>query len=116
MLVYSALSIAGSDSSGGAGIQADIKTMSALGIYSCTVITAITAQSTSNVDHILPLSGQIIKGQIKSVLSDIAINAIKIGMVYNNEIITAVSGALNQSNIPIILDPIISAGTGAELL
>ena len=95
MLVYSALSIAGSDSSGGAGIQADIKTMSALGIYSCTVITAITAQSTSNVDHILPLSGQIIKGQIKSVLSDIPINAIKIGMVYNNEIITAVSGALN---------------------
>ena len=116
MLVHSALSIAGSDSSGGAGIQADIKTMSALGIYSCTVITAITAQSTSNVDHILPLGAQVIKKQISSVLSDIPINAIKIGMVYNNEIITAVSDVLNQSKIPIVLDPIISAGTGARLL
>lgn len=116
MLLHSALSIAGSDSSGGAGIQADIKTMSALGIYSCTVITAITAQSTSNVDYILPLGAQIIKKQIKSVLSDIPINAIKIGMVYNNEIITAVSHILKHSKIPIVLDPIISAGTGARLL
>lgn len=116
MLLHSALSIAGSDSSGGAGIQADIKTMSALGIYSCTVITAITAQNTSNVDYILPLGAQIIKKQIKSVLSDIPINAIKIGMVYNNEIITAVSHILNHSKIPIVLDPIISAGTGAQLL
>ena len=116
MLLHSALTIAGSDSSGGAGIQADIKTMSALGIYSCTVITAITAQSTSNVDYILPLGAQIIKKQIKSVLSDIPINAIKIGMVYNNEIITAVSHILKHSKIPIVLDPIISAGTGAQLL
>ena len=116
MLLHSALSIAGSDSSGGAGIQADIKTMSALGIYSCTVITAITAQSTSNVDYILPLGAQIIKKQIKSVLSDIPINAIKIGMVYNNEIITTVSHVLKHSKIPIVLDPIISAGTGAQLL
>jgi len=116
MLIYSALSIAGSDSSGGAGIQADIKAMSALGIYSCTVITAITAQSTSKVDYILPLGAQIIKKQIESVLSDIPISAIKIGMVYNNEIITAVSDILNQSKIPIVLDPIVSAGTGAQLL
>jgi hydroxymethylpyrimidine/phosphomethylpyrimidine kinase len=115
-LVHSALSIAGSDSSGGAGIQADMKTMSALGIYSCTVITVITAQSTSNVDHILPLGAQVIKKQIKSVLSDIPISAIKIGMVYNNEIITAVSDVLDSCNIPIILDPIVSAGTGAQLL
>lgn len=115
-MVHSALSIAGSDSSGGAGIQADMKTMSALGIYSCTVITVITAQSTSNVDHILPLGAQVIKKQIKSVLSDIPISAIKIGMVYNNEIITAVSDVLDSCNIPIILDPIVSAGTGAQLL
>ena len=116
MLLHSALSIAGSDSSGGAGIQADLKTMSALGIYSCTVITAITAQSTSNVDYILPLGAQIIKKQIKSVLTDIPINAIKIGVVYNNEIISAVSHILKHSKIPIVLDPIISAGTGAQLL
>ncbi|HEY7778510.1 MAG TPA: bifunctional hydroxymethylpyrimidine kinase/phosphomethylpyrimidine kinase, partial [Nitrososphaeraceae archaeon] len=88
--MHSALSVAGSDSSGGAGIQADMKTMSALGIYSCTAITVITAQSTSNVDYILPLDARVIKKQIKSVLSDIPISAIKIGMVYNNEIITAV--------------------------
>ena len=81
MLVHAALTIAGSDSSGGAGIQADMKTMSALGIYSCTVITAITAQNTLNVDHIFPLSANIIKKQIISVLSDIPVNAIKIGMV-----------------------------------
>lgn len=115
-MVHSGLSIAGSDSSGGAGIQADIKTMSALGIYSCTVITAITAQSTSKVDDILPMSSQIVKKQIESVLEDIPINAIKIGMVFNNEIITAVSDILNQSKIPIVLDPIVTAGTGAQLL
>jgi hydroxymethylpyrimidine kinase/phosphomethylpyrimidine kinase len=116
MLVQAALTIAGSDSSGGAGIQADIKTMSALGVYSCTVITAITAQNTSNVDHIHPLDGSTVKKQIMSVLSDIPIHALKIGMVYNNEIITAVSDALNKLKIPIVLDPIISAGTGAQLL
>ena len=110
------MTIAGSDSSGGAGIQADMKTMSALGIYSCTVITAITAQNTLNVDHIFPLSADIIKKQIMSVMSDIPIHAIKIGMVYNNEIITAVSDILKNSKIPIVLDPIISAGTGARLL
>jgi hydroxymethylpyrimidine kinase/phosphomethylpyrimidine kinase len=116
MLVRAALTIAGSDSSGGAGIQADMKTMSALGIYSCTVITAITAQNTSNVDYILPLNADIIKKQIMSILSDIPIHAIKIGMVYNNEIITAISDILRNLKIPIVLDPIVYAGTGAQLL
>jgi len=116
MLVRAALTIAGSDPSGGAGIQADIKTMSALGIYSCTVITTITAQNTSNVDYILPLNADIIKKQIISILSDIPIHAIKIGMVYNNEIITAISDILRNLKIPIVLDPIVSAGTGAQLL
>ena len=116
MLVRAALTIAGSDPSGGAGIQADIKTMSALGIYSCTVITTITAQNTSNVDYILPLNADIIKKQIISILSDIPIHAIKIGMVYNNEIITAISDTLRNLKIPIVLDHIVSAGTGAQLL
>ena len=116
MLYHAALTIAGSDSSGGAGIQADMKTMSALGIYSCTVITAITAQNTLNVDHIFLLSANIIKKQIISVLSDIPVNAIKIGMVYNDDIITAISDTLKNSKIPIVLDPIFSAGTGAQLL
>src|SRR6188508_2512745 len=116
MLLRAALTIAGSEASGGSGIQADIKTMSALGIYSCTVITAITAQNTLNVNHIHPLDAGTVKKQIRSILSDIPIHAIKIGMVYNNEIITAVSDALNKLKIPIVLDPIISAGTGAQLL
>ena len=116
MLVRAALTIAGSDSSGGAGIQADMKTMSALGIYSCTVITAITAQNTSNVDYILPLDADIIIKQIISILSDIPIHAIKIGMVYNNEIITVISDILRNLKIPVVLDPIVSAGTGAQLL
>ena len=115
-MVHAALTIAGSDSSGGAGIQADMKTMSALGVYSCTVITAITAQNTLNVDHIFPLSANVIKKQIISVLSDIPIKAIKIGMVYNNEIISAISDTLKNSKTPIVLDPIFSAGTGAHLL
>ncbi|MGH9973784.1 MAG: bifunctional hydroxymethylpyrimidine kinase/phosphomethylpyrimidine kinase, partial [Nitrososphaeraceae archaeon] len=84
--------------------------------YSCTVITAITAQNTSNVDYILPLNADIIKKQIISILSDIPIHAIKIGMVYNNEIITAISDILRNLKIPIVLDPIVSAGTGAQLL
>ena len=116
MLVRVALTIAGSDSSGGAGIQADIKTMSALGIYPCTVITAITSQNTSIVDHVLPLDPHTIKKQLRSILSDIPIHAIKIGMVYNNEIITCVSHSLKNLKIPIVLDPIIAAGTGALLL
>src|SRR4029078_1651157 len=90
--------------------------MSALGVYSCTVITAITAQNTSNVDYILPLDADIIKKQIRSVLTDIPIHAFKIGMVYNNEIINAIRDAIDKSKIPIVLDPIISAGTGAPLL
>jgi hydroxymethylpyrimidine kinase / phosphomethylpyrimidine kinase / thiamine-phosphate diphosphorylase len=116
MLVQAALTIAGSDSSGGAGIQADMKTMSALGIYSCTVITAITAQNTSNVDQIFPLSADIIKKQIMSVLTDIPIHAIKIGMVYNTEIITAIKYVLKNLKIPIVLDPVLAAATGAQLL
>ena len=99
-MVRAALTIAGSDSSGGAGIQADIKTMSALGIYSCTVITAITAQNTLNVNHIHPLDAGTVKKQIRSVLSDIPIHALKIGMVYNNEIITAIKPTAIDTLVP----------------
>jgi hydroxymethylpyrimidine/phosphomethylpyrimidine kinase len=116
MLIHAALTIAGSDSSGGAGIQADMKTMSALGVYSCTAITAITAQNTLKVGQILPLNANIVKEQIISVLSDIPVSAVKIGMVYNSEIITAINDSLRNSKIPIVVDPIMAAGTGALLL
>lgn len=114
--VVSALSIAGSDSGGGAGIQADIQTMSALGVYPCTVITAITAQNTSRVNHITPVDSHSIRKQIESVFSDIPIRAIKIGMVYNKEIISIVSSYLKKYEGPIVLDPVLAAGTGAKLL
>ena len=114
--VVSALSIAGSDSGGGAGIQADIQTMAALGVYPCTVITAITAQNTSRVNHITPVDSHSIRKQIESIFSDIPIRAIKIGMVYNKEIISIVSSYLKKYEAPIVLDPVLAAGTGAKLL
>ena len=113
-----ALSIAGSDSGAGAGIQADLKMFSALDVYGCTVITAITAQNTKQVDEIFEISPPMVKQQIRSVMTDMQPNAIKIGMVYSRPIIEAVYSSLKKttSKIPIVLDPILAAGTGAKLL
>jgi hydroxymethylpyrimidine/phosphomethylpyrimidine kinase len=111
-----ALSIAGSDSGAGAGIQADLKTFSALGIYGCTAITAITAQNTRGVSAIFEIEPEIISKQIRSILSDMSLDAIKIGMVYNDQIIHTVAKWISNSKCPVILDPIILAGSGARLL
>lgn len=111
-----ALSIAGSDSGAGAGIQADLKTFSALGVYGCTAITAITAQNTRKVSSILEVSPKMIADQITSVLNDIPPDAIKIGMVYSRNTIATVTRALKKSQVPVVLDPIFAAGTGAKLL
>jgi hydroxymethylpyrimidine kinase/phosphomethylpyrimidine kinase len=113
-----ALSIAGSDSGAGAGIQADLKTFSALGVYGCTAITAITAQNTKHVADIFEISPSVVKQQIRSVMMDMRPNAIKIGMVYSTPIIDAIDRSLKKttSKIPIVLDPILAAGTGAKLL
>ena len=111
-----ALSIAGSDSGAGAGIQADLKTFSALGIYGCTAITAITAQNTRGVSAICEIRPEIIAEQIRSILTDIPIDAIKIGMVYNKQIIQIIGKMISNSKCPVILDPIILAGSGARLL
>ncbi|MDQ3872650.1 MAG: bifunctional hydroxymethylpyrimidine kinase/phosphomethylpyrimidine kinase [Thermoproteota archaeon] len=111
-----ALSIAGSDSSGGAGIQADLKTFSALEVYGCTAITAITAQNTKQVAEIFEISPSTVEKQISTVMSDIPPNAIKIGMVYSNTIINAVYHSIKTAKVPIVLDPIVTAGTGAKLL
>src|SRR5690348_11411814 len=111
-----AFSIAGSDSGAGAGIQADLKTFSALGVYACTAITAITAQNTHEVVGIFEIETEIIKKQINSVMVDIPPDAIKIGMVYSKEVIQAVSKLIPISKSPIILDPILAAGSGAKLL
>src|SRR5919205_200316 len=112
-----ALSIAGSDSGAGAGIQADLKMFSAQGVYGCTEITAITAQNTKQVAEIFEISPKTVEQQIRSVMTDVRPNAIKIGMVYSSPIIDAVYRSLKKtSKIPIVLDPILAAGTGAKLL
>ena len=112
-----ALSIAGSDSGAGAGIQADLKMFSALGVYGCTAITAITAQNTKRVAEIFEISPLMVEQQIRSVMMDMRPNAIKIGMVYSSPIIDAIYRSVKKtSKIPIVLDPILAAGTGAKLL
>jgi hydroxymethylpyrimidine kinase / phosphomethylpyrimidine kinase / thiamine-phosphate diphosphorylase len=113
-----ALSIAGSDSGAGAGIQADLKMFSALGLYGCTAITAVTAQNTKQVAEVFEIPPPMVEQQIRSVMIDMRPNAIKIGMVYSSPIIDAVYHSLKKtaSKIPIVLDPILAAGTGAKLL
>ncbi|QBG46371.1 bifunctional hydroxymethylpyrimidine kinase/phosphomethylpyrimidine kinase [Verrucomicrobia bacterium S94] len=111
------LSIAGSDSGGGAGIQADIKAISACGAYAATAITAITVQNTVGVSNVHPVPPQILEEQIEAVLSDIGANAIKIGMLHSAEIIDVVCRALDRYAIEnVVLDPVMVATSGDILL
>jgi hydroxymethylpyrimidine/phosphomethylpyrimidine kinase len=111
-----ALTIAGSDSGGGAGIQADLKTFSALGVYGASVITAVTAQNTQAVTAVHDIPVDIVTKQIQAVLDDINVAAIKVGMLSSSEIILAVSEQLSQSNIPVVLDPVMVSKSGDALL
>ncbi|MQY44262.1 bifunctional hydroxymethylpyrimidine kinase/phosphomethylpyrimidine kinase [Epibacterium sp. SM1969] len=111
-----ALTIAGSDSGGGAGIQADLKTFSALGVYGCSAITAITAQNTQGVTRVETLAPGMVAAQIDAVLSDIAIGAIKIGMLANAELIEEVADALKAYDGLVVLDPVMVAKSGDALL
>jgi hydroxymethylpyrimidine/phosphomethylpyrimidine kinase len=111
------LIIAGSDSSGGAGIQADIRTVTALGSYAMTAITAITAQNTTGVKSIIPIKPQDILNQIVFTSRDIKPDAIKIGMLHSSKVINSVINALNKIKISkIILDPVMIAKSGARLI
>lgn len=110
------LSIAGSDSSGGAGIQADLKTFSALGVYGATAITAITAQNTQGVHSQLAIDPQMVYDQIVAVIDDLHPSYIKIGMLSNADIVRVVAKALSRYSIPVILDPVIVSSTGHRLL
>jgi hydroxymethylpyrimidine/phosphomethylpyrimidine kinase len=109
------LAIAGSDSSGGAGIQADIKTIAMLGGYAMTAITAVTAQNTLGVQAIAPLSGDMVREQIASCLDDIGADAMKIGMLHDAEIIETVASVLPEE-VPVVLDPVMIATSGAPLI
>lgn len=110
------LSIAGSDSGGGAGIQADLKTFSSLGVYGATAITAITAQNTQGVHSQFALPPQMVYDQIIAVMEDIHPSVIKIGMLSNVQVVTAVAEALKRYSIPIILDPVMVSSSGHRLL
>ncbi len=111
------LIIAGSDSSGGAGIQADIKTVTALGGYAMTAITAITAQNTTGVKSVIPIHPSEIKNQILFTCKDIKPDAIKIGMLHSKEVITTVINALNKIRVKkVILDPVMIAKGGFKLI
>jgi hydroxymethylpyrimidine/phosphomethylpyrimidine kinase len=110
------LSIGGSDPSSGAGIQSDIKTFSNYNVYGFTVITTITSQNTRKVTSIEPVSVKSLKTQLDSILSDFHIDAIKIGMVYNSQIIKIIHSKLRNVKVPIVVDPIIKSTTGAILL
>ena len=111
------LSIAGSDSIGGAGIQADLKTFSALGVYGMTAITALTAQNTQSVLHIMPASEQNLQLQLDAVFTDVVPNAVKIGMLHNEALIEVVIKAIVRYRPRnIVLDPVMISTSGCALL
>lgn len=110
------LTIAGSDSSGGAGIQADLKTFSALGVYGASAITAITAQNTQGVHSQCALNPQIVYDQIIAVVDDLHPSLVKIGMLSNVDIVFAVVEALGKYSLPIVLDPVMVSTSGHRLL
>ena len=109
------LSIAGSDSSGGAGIQADIKTITMLGGYAMTAITAITAQNTLGVTAVEVLSPELIGAQIDACTSDIGVDAVKIGMLGSPAIAAVVAERLEALSVPVVFDPVMIATSGAAL-
>ncbi|MGH7002772.1 MAG: bifunctional hydroxymethylpyrimidine kinase/phosphomethylpyrimidine kinase [Alphaproteobacteria bacterium] len=111
-----AMTIAGSDSGGGAGIQADLKTFSALGVYGTSVLTAITAQNTRGVAAIENLSVAIIRAQIDAVLCDIEVNAIKVGMVSMAATVETIAAALDHWGRAVVFDPVMVATAGDHLL
>ena len=112
-----ALTIAGSDSSGGAGIQADIKTMIANGVYAMSAITALTAQNTTGVTGIMDVTPEFLKEQLDNIFTDIRPDAVKIGMVSSGGIITAIVGKLKEYDaVNIVVDPVMVATSGARLI
>ncbi|WP_041522277.1 bifunctional hydroxymethylpyrimidine kinase/phosphomethylpyrimidine kinase [Gilvimarinus agarilyticus] len=111
-----ALTVAGSDSGGGAGIQADLKTFAALGVYGTSVLSALTAQNTQGVQGVMPVPADFVSAQLESVLSDMPVGAIKTGMLADTSCIKAVAAALSHVSAPLVVDPVMVATSGDRLL
>jgi hydroxymethylpyrimidine/phosphomethylpyrimidine kinase len=112
-----ALTIAGSDPSGGAGIQADLKTFSALEVYGATVVTALTIQDTTGVHAVHPVAPEVVAAQLAAVLSDLPVAATKTGALVDAEVIAAVAGELRSHDAgPLVVDPVLASTSGAALL
>jgi hydroxymethylpyrimidine/phosphomethylpyrimidine kinase len=113
-----ALTIAGSDSGGGAGIQADLKAFANLGVHGASAITAITAQSTVAVSAIHLVPAEVVLAQIRAVVSDLGVDAVKVGMLGGEQVIAAVAQALDElpREIPVVVDPVMVSESGARLL
>lgn len=117
MKIHSILTIAGSDCSGGAGVQADVKTISAIGCYAASAITAVTVQNTLGVKDVFAIPAEVVKAQIEAVLNDLPIEAIKIGMVTDGNIIKMLTELLPQyPNIPVVFDPVLVSSNGYPLV
>ena len=110
------VTIAGSDSSGGAGIQADLKTFEAFGVFGTSVITVATAQNTQGVRAVEPFSPEFVKAQLEAVLDDFDVASIKIGMLYSKEIMKVVLETIKQLDIPIVLNPVYISKAGSPLM
>jgi hydroxymethylpyrimidine/phosphomethylpyrimidine kinase len=117
-MVPTALAIAGSDSGGGAGIQADLKAFARCGVYGTTAITAITAQNTVGVQAIATIAPEVILAQVRAILTDIRVDAVKVGMLGTVDTVHAVARALDElpAGIPVVVDPVMVAESGARLL
>lgn len=115
-MIKNVLSIAGSDPSGGAGIQADLKTFSALGCYGMAAVTALTAQNTQGVSAVYELSPAFVAKQIETIFDDIRVDAVKIGMAGSAKAIRAIAKTLRGRKIPIVLDPVMVAQSGDRLI
>jgi len=111
-----AMTIAGSDSGGGAGVEADLKTFAALGVFGTCAITAITAQNTLGVYDVFAVPPRIVRRQIEAVLEDIQVKAVKTGMLYSMEIMEVVSGTIGKHGLRAVVDPVFQAGSGESLI
>ena len=114
-IMKTALTIAGSDSIGGAGIQTDIKAMASLGVHAATVITAVTAQNTFEVREVFPIPEDIIQAQLDAVLKDCNIGAVKTGMLYSEKTVKVVADTLEDHDVPLVIDPVMIATVGDSL-